>query len=154
MAKVYLAGPMRGYPKFNFPAFDRARDLGVSLNWKVISPADIDRASGVHEGDDQVEFSWGHVRAFAERDTQAILSLRAEEGDAIALLPGWENSKGATCEYYLARWLGLAILDATNFHFYPAEKLHECLKSQTAAVAARLAREPSETVTTPNHVRG
>ena len=42
---TYLAGPMRGYKDYNFPAFDAARDQLVKEGWRVISPADIDRHS-------------------------------------------------------------------------------------------------------------
>jgi hypothetical protein len=41
--KVYVAGPMTGYPGFNYGAFDEARDLLASEGWDVISPADLDR---------------------------------------------------------------------------------------------------------------
>lgn len=112
--RVYIAGPMRGYPQFNFPAFDKARDLGNSLGWDCISPADIDRSSGVHENSNP-NFSPEDIRTFATRDCNTILSLRSELGDAIALLPGWENSRGAVSEFFLSRWVGLAILDARNF---------------------------------------
>jgi hypothetical protein len=46
---VYIAGPMRGYDKFNFPAFDAARDRFTAMKWHVISPADIDRADNKDE---------------------------------------------------------------------------------------------------------
>ena len=43
----YLCGPMRGYPRLNFAAFDVARDLGRALGYHVISPADLDREAGI-----------------------------------------------------------------------------------------------------------
>lgn len=111
--KVYIAGPMRGIEHFNFPAFDAARDRAKSLGWFPISPADMDRAAGFKETDDTV--GPAACREFAMRDTEALLLLRAEHGDAIAMLPGWERSTGALAEFFLARWIGLAILDAETF---------------------------------------
>lgn len=119
---AYVAGPMRGYTHFNFPAFDRARDLGESLGWKVISPADLDRAEGLDPFDDPAKINEvglnptvAGLRSFAHRDLNALLSMEAENGDAIAMLPGWEKSKGASMEHATAVFLGLAILDATTF---------------------------------------
>jgi hypothetical protein len=94
---VYLAGPMRGLPDFNFPAFDKARDCLTERGWNVISPADMDRADP-DDAKDQTKF--------AARDTKAII----EKCGTIALLPGWECSDGATAEFFLARWLGLKII--------------------------------------------
>lgn len=56
------------------------------------------------------------IREFVARDTAALLSLRAEDGDFIALLPEWHISLGARAEYTLACWLKLDILDADTFH--------------------------------------
>lgn len=113
MPKVYIAGPMRGIPLFNFPAFDAARDLAKAKGWDPISPADIDRDSGFHENDPNADVYTPEVnRTFAGRDVAAILSLRGEEGDALALLPGWEGSTGALAELALAKWVKLRILDA------------------------------------------
>lgn len=113
LSRVYIAGPMRGFAKFNFPAFDEARDRAIELGFDPISPADMDRTSGVHE-DHPPHLAQGPAmaRTFATRDTQALLSLRAEDGDGIALLPGWEKSTGAVAEFFLARWLGLQVLNA------------------------------------------
>jgi len=114
---VYVAGPMRGKPKANFPAFDEARDRLVSQNFGVISPADIDRSDGI-TGDNCDENSnynsAADGRSFAYRDFNALHGLTGECGDGIAMLPGWEGSSGATSEFFLARWMRLAILDATT----------------------------------------
>lgn len=118
MPSVYIAGPMRGYPKFNFPAFDEARDRAKALGWTVISPADLDRDNDVHE-DTVIEFTSATARVFATRDIGALLSFKAEEGDAIALLPGWDKSTGARAEFFLAKWVGLQILDATTMEPFP-----------------------------------
>jgi hypothetical protein len=107
---VYIAGPMRGYAKFNFPAFDQARDEWLSRGWVVISPADIDRAGGLDETTESVEFSQEANREFVRRDTFVLKELlRPEHGDCIAVLPGWERSTGAKGEVFLAAWLGLDI---------------------------------------------
>lgn len=124
MPKVYLAGPMRGYPQFNFPAFDKAAQLGRSLGWTVISPAEMDRENGIDEdilpalprNGGTPEF----IRQFINRDVQAIVNLlKAENGDAIAVLPKWEGSVGATGEVALGLWAKLRFLDAETF--YPVE---------------------------------
>lgn len=111
--RMYIAGPMRGHENLNFPAFDRARDLALSEGWDPISPADLDRENNVHE-DHVPTFNPADTRVFARRDCDALLSLRAELGDAIAMLPGWTRSTGARAEFFLASWLGLRILDATS----------------------------------------
>lgn len=115
MAYCYIAGPMRGYPQFNFPAFDDAKLRGQSLGWKVISPADMDRSTGF-DPNVPVEITPDMSREFFRRDMEAVGNLRAESGDAIAMLPGWEKSTGASCEHQAALWLGLRVLDARTFN--------------------------------------
>lgn len=114
MPRAYVAGPMRGKPKLNFPAFDKAASLGRSLGWQIISPADLDREHDIHEDAADVIDPEG-VRVIVDRDVTALLSLRAESGDAIALLHGWEKSTGARAELAMAQWLGLRVVDARSF---------------------------------------
>lgn len=122
--RVYIAGPMRGYEKFNFPAFDAARNLAVSLGWDPISPADLDRDSGFHEDAPPMQALGPEItRQFVDRDTTALLSLRSEHGDAIALLPGWEKSTGAVAEFFVARWLGLRVLNAQTFEPFGSKEM-------------------------------
>ena len=109
---VYVAGPMRGIPLYNFPAFDAARDQWAQC-YNVISPADLDRANGFDPGDDHSpELTVDQLAEVMRRDILAILKLRPERGDGIAVLPGWEASRGARVEVALAVFLGLKVWDA------------------------------------------
>lgn len=110
--KIYIAGPMRGYELFNFPAFDEAAARGRALGHEVRSPADMDREVGFdpNKGSD---FSGNDMDAAIHRDVEAILAA-----DAIALLPGWQKSTGATAEHRIALWAGKQVLDATTFESF------------------------------------
>jgi len=104
---VYIAGPMRGYEKSNFPAFDSACSTFVKMGYNVISPADIDRNSGYTETiplEQTID-----PKPFVYRDFFALYFIAHQKGGAIVMLPGWENSIGASAEFCLARWLGLKI---------------------------------------------
>lgn len=122
--RCYIAGPMRGYPAFNFPAFDAARDLAIEKGWDPISPADLDRDNDVHE-DSEISDGPEQNRIFAQRDTAAILSLRAEAGDALVLLPGWTASTGARSEFFLAAWVGLTVLDGRTMEPFTTASLKD-----------------------------
>jgi len=110
--KIYIAGPMRGYAQFNFPAFDEASARGRALGHRIVSPAEMDREADFDEKQ-TAEITPAMSRAFAKRDTAAIL-----ECDAIALLPGWERSTGAKAELALAKWIGIEVLDARTFRAF------------------------------------
>jgi len=103
--KVYIAGPMRGYKEYNFPAFDEASKRFRKAGWFVYSPAELDRAQGIHEYTKKLPN--GFLRDAMKRDTAAIC-----ECDAIALLPGWEHSEGTHVELTLAGLLELDTYDA------------------------------------------
>lgn len=105
MRTIYIAGPMRGRPFFNFPAFDAARDRLKAEGWNVLSPADMDREVGFDESVDH-EPSKQFLDAALDRDIEAI-----KKADAIYMLRGWRESTGATAEYHLARWRHLTIFE-------------------------------------------
>lgn len=109
--RIYCAGPMRGFEKFNFPAFDRNSDFLRNLGWDVISPADLDRQMGFDENDDTVVFGEAEFHEAMLRDYEAILRC-----DAIAFIPGWEKSTGAALERSFANRLKLEMhrVDADN----------------------------------------
>lgn len=113
--KLYLAGPMRGYPEFNFPAFHAAAAHLRSLGHEVFSPAekDIERhgtdiSAGNAHGDEGVAAKeHGFDLRVALGDDLAWI---CEHAEGIALLEGWMGSKGAQAEYATALALGLNTL--------------------------------------------
>ena len=112
--KIYLAGPMRGYKNFNFPAFDYAAGKLRGKGHDVFSPAERDREV-YGDGLEQNEKGDEHVAAsnhgFSLREAlQADMDWICEFADTIALLPGWEKSTGANAEKALGDALGLTIM--------------------------------------------
>ncbi len=98
---IYIAGPMRGIKDFNFPAFDAAKKEWGAKGWNVISPADMDRKAGPLAD----PTGPAALRTYMTRDTKAII----EKVDAIVVLNGWHDSKGAKVEISLADYLNLPI---------------------------------------------
>jgi|ERR1051325_3891020 hypothetical protein len=131
--KIYLAGPMRGIPEFNFPAFHAATSRLRKSGHFVFNPAERDIAhhgkdisKGNATGDEALAVSeHGFDLRKALKDDLEFICLHA---DAIALLPGWENSKGARAELHTALALNLEIihLESSRVPASPTEsKEHE-----------------------------
>lgn len=99
---IYLAGPMRGYDRLNFPAFDRAAAELRAQGHTVFSPADNDREKGYDTMTGQ-----DIRRACIFDDLEYII----KSADAVALLPGWEASKGVAAEVATAKFLDLEIIE-------------------------------------------
>ena len=100
--KVYLAGPMSGYERHNFPAFDEAAAALRAAGHEVVSPAEIDREHGFDPFDTVTDAQYG---LFLRRSLKAML-----ECDAIALLPGWRESRGAALEFRIAEAIGMSLV--------------------------------------------
>ena len=108
MATIYIAGPMRGYPLFNYPAFDSARDMLIALGvHRVVSPADLDREIGVCPEADNIPDEM--LRECLRRDLMHLL-----DSDAIVMLDGWRESKGAGAERALALAIDIPVLELTD----------------------------------------
>lgn len=86
---LYIAGPMTGLPELNFPAFFDAEAELKRAGFAVLNPAD---RAGRTEG---MPWSWYLRRGLRD----------VTEADGIALLPGWENSRGAQLEVHVAKGL-------------------------------------------------
>ena len=81
--RLYISGPMTGYPEYNYPAFEEAATYLRSLGYEVISPHEINDA-------DDTDHPW---EWFLRRDIAQLVTA-----DAIVVLPKWWESKGARLE--------------------------------------------------------
>jgi hypothetical protein len=114
--RCYLAGPMRSKPNFNHPAFDEAALSLRARGWLVYNPAEMDRVLDGHNYlgysiEEQEKVGLTNARRYAQRDLNIVINeLRAEDGDAIVLLPDWEQSIGSNAERAVGIWVGLRIL--------------------------------------------
>jgi len=105
---------MRGRDRYNFPTFDEVRDRALAVGHDVLSPADMDRATGFH-GNKKHDYDFDLKRAIL-RDIEALSTC-----EAIILLPDWHLSSGARVELAAAQFLGVKGTDATKFQPIPAK---------------------------------
>ena len=105
--RIYIAGPMSGHPGSNYDAFDRAEEQLAESGHEPVSPANPAQRD---PGDpDRLAPGVSYEGCLA----QAIEKLLS--ADAVALLPGWEDSHGARLEVALARRRGMEIRPLRNW---------------------------------------
>ena len=89
---IYLAGPMTGLPEFNYPLFISTAQRLRRAGFMVVNPAENGLPPSA---------PWAaHMR----RDLHAMLDCQG-----IAVLPGWQTSKGASLEVQVAQALGMPV---------------------------------------------
>lgn len=98
MSRYYVAGPMTGLPELNFPAFHAAAAKLRAIGHEVVNPAEVNPDPGMKWED--------AMRA----DLPQLCRC-----DAIAMLPGWQLSRGARLEFDIAVALSMPV------HFLGAE---------------------------------
>jgi hypothetical protein len=96
--KVYLSGPMSGYPDHNYPAFHEAALRLRKLGYTVVNPAEF----LVNEGK-----TW---EACLRYDLDQLLNC-----GAVATLDGWQESRGARLEVHVATELGMSVKPASEW---------------------------------------
>lgn len=112
--KIYLAGPMTNIPHFNFPAFHEATDDLRKRGYDVISPSELDSPVAKKAAE---ESPTGDPSHYAENDTWGDMLARdvkliVDEGiEAVIVLPGWETSRGARLETFVARLCDVPLLE-------------------------------------------
>ncbi len=78
--KIYIAGPMSGLPEFNYPVFFAAEEYLRSHGAKVMNPAVL-------------------PAGFEHHEYMQIAIPMLQTCEAVAFLPGWQQSKGARMEF-------------------------------------------------------
>lgn len=95
--RLYLSGPMTGLPEHNFKAFQEYATKLRTEGHTVIDPSENDA---------------GHVRQDRKYYLKTdILHLLTSDLDAVCVMPGWKDSKGATLEVMIAKEMEIPILD-------------------------------------------
>jgi hypothetical protein len=116
---IYVAGPMRGYPNFNFEAFDAASAELRAQGWQVFSPAEHDRLTGFDPSIADMDAQHFDVTKAFRWDIVTLLHV-----DAVYFLRGWEASQGANTEHTVAVSLGLQRIyedprDEQEYYYLP-----------------------------------
>jgi hypothetical protein len=93
---IYIAGPMTGIDQFNYPAFNAAATHLQARGHDVLNPVDSEK-----HNDSGSPQTWDWYMRHAIR-----MLLTA---DSVALLPGWERSRGARLEFHLSTELHLDV---------------------------------------------
>jgi hypothetical protein len=117
--KLYIAGPMTGYKEWNFPAFFKAEEELKSLGFDVINPAHndgvtLEEAMESAGNPERPNNSWAW---YMRRDLPHVM-----ESDALCVLEGWQESRGATLEVHVARALGMPIMVLRDGELIPRVK--------------------------------
>ena len=94
---IYLSGPMTGKPDFNRPYFNEIARKLRQAGFMVYNPGEVGPE----------DWTWSD---YMKRDIQWLL-----EADAIMMLPGHEESKGARLERTIAIELQIHFIDMTLF---------------------------------------
>ena len=113
--RVYIAGPMRGYPRDNHDEFDRIEKMWKDAGHDAVSPAYLGRALGKGESR-----GYNSGPKFM-REVMVIDAVVICGCDAIALMQGWDTSRGATMELALSHSIGIDTYDAETMEkmLYP-----------------------------------
>ena len=107
---LYLAGQMAGIPDLNWPAFDAAALRLRGEGHEVINPAEMDREDGISAEVWENATEHGKNQMMRDVFTKDFSSLLTCDG--IALLPGWEKSRGARVELAIAQMMRMPVLCA------------------------------------------
>ncbi len=97
--KHYLAGPMSGYADYNYPQFRAAATFLRNMGIEVVAPHEHD----IDPYDKLMEWS-----DWAKLGVEMLLPC-----EGIIVLPGWNNSRGATFEAMLAYLFGFTFAELT-----------------------------------------
>lgn len=88
---IYISGPMSGYPECNYPEFFRVEKLLQQQGLLTVNPANNDTGKSYRE------------------IIRGDLLMLINNCDGLALLDGWEHSRGAKVERHIAEVMQMDI---------------------------------------------
>lgn len=98
MIRLYLSGAMSGIEDHNFPAFRAAAEKLRAAGYEVEDPSE----KGIVEG-----WTW---EQYLRWDLRQLTFC-----DALAMLPGWLDSRGANLEAHVAKALGMPVMPVEHW---------------------------------------
>lgn len=106
--KCYISGPMTGLPNFNKRSFEEAAQALREAGWFVYSPVENDAEVGIEldgcKGTEPFDF-----KKAMQRDLWQVC-----DSNAVIVLPGWEHSKGAKIEVFVAHEVEVPVYTFLN----------------------------------------
>ncbi|EKD2460018.1 DUF4406 domain-containing protein [Escherichia coli] len=117
--KIYIAGPMTGYPDYNRAAFNAKASELMAEGHIVLNPAVL-------------------PGGLCQSEYMDICLAMVRSADAIYLLNRWEESIGARAEHALAEKLGLTVIyeSPTNIECQVAPHIYRELVNALCDIAA------------------
>jgi hypothetical protein len=142
---AYLAGPMRGYYRYNCEAFDR-HDLALkNIGYHVINPSKVDADIGFDPRELPEDTDWNQVPfGFKLQRAIARCTVGVAMSDALFLMDGWQDSRGALAELQVARWAGIPVLELFEVHEGDAIHFYSRVLREEAEAAEEPAVEKAE----------
>lgn len=104
--KVYIAGPINGYPNNNKEAFAVAAKKLFDLGHEAVNPHDVLPLADPHICRGELAQGGHKYGCYMIPDLKALLDC-----EGYTLLDGWEYSKGASVEEQVARICGFEYVD-------------------------------------------
>jgi hypothetical protein len=98
---IYIAGPMRGIPAHNEPAFKAAEQQLIDAGWAVVNPV----------------YFFLNQLGIPQHAYMRVCCAAVKACDAIYLLRGWEESEGASTERAIAAHHGLEYIYESTYTF-------------------------------------
>ena len=100
--RVYVSGPMRGVPNFNYPRFNAVAQILRDHGHEVVNPVEVGKAFGKPE---RINADEGLLREVVKAEAALVPTC-----EAICLIKGWQRSVGAKRELQIALAMGMEVL--------------------------------------------
>lgn len=113
--RLYVAGPMTGYPRYNATAFQAAAAFLRKQGHDVVTPIELNAMVWARHHDGEVYDPSVHEVSYGDPILNEMYAEDLKEicmRDGVALLPGFANSRGGLGELHVAQVLGKKLLDA------------------------------------------